>query len=349
MTSGCYRYLIIFHVALNISNIKICCKTLKFQLSNFFQQGNPDCLKHLTFLRTGVLDSIDKDEFDALIKEHGGRVVQSVSSKPLAKKSSLYSITAVFFSEKVNFVVVGEDAGPAKLEKAENLGIKTVSEDELFDLILKKSGKKPRYCKNDENEESNKKTEETIEKKEPKKIEKKDEKKVEKKKELDNLEMSPKKKSKPKESETGGKPKKVEDAPQKGKMGKTNSSDSGISSSSFYSKKDSFPKSFSSTSSSFKSSSSDASLKEEILADNNALAWTEKYKPTNMKGIIGQQGDQSNMKKLTNWLQNWHNNHCGQNRPKLARPSPWAKKDDGAYFKAALLSGPPGVGKKGNY
>lgn len=24
---------------------------------------------------------------------------------------------------------------------------------------------------------------------------------------------------------------------------------------------------------------------------------------------------------------------------------PWAKDDDGAYFKAALLSGPPGIGK----
>lgn len=249
-------------------------------------------------------------------------------------------------------MVVGEDAGPAKLEKAQNYGIKTVSEDELFDLILKKSGKAPRYCKADENgdahEESNKKAEEE---KEQKKIEKKDEKKVEKKKESDNLETSPKKKnklnfSKLKETETGEKTRKVEDAPQKDKMEKSNSRDSGISSSSFYSKKDFPQKSFSSTSSSFKSSSSDASLKDENLVDSNALAWTEKYKPTNMKGIIGQQGDQSNMKKLTNWLQNWHNNHCVQNRPKLARPSPWAKKDDGAYFKAALLSGPPGVGKK---
>lgn len=305
-------------------------------------------------MRTGVLDSIDKDEFDALIKEHGGRVVQSVSSKPLAKKLGCILLQLFFFfSEKVNYVVVGEDAGPAKLEKAENYGIKTLSEDELFDLILKKSGKNPRYCKHDENggthEESNKKGEKMIEKKEEKKIENKDEKKVEKQKV-----MSPKTKSKLnfsklQETKNGETPKKVEDAPQKGKMEKSNSTDSGISSSSFYSKKDVTTKSFSSVSSSFKSSSSNASLKEENLSDNNnALAWTEKYKPTNMKGIIGQQGDQSNMKKLTNWLQNWHKNHCGQNRPKLARPSPWAKKDDGAYFKAALLSGPPGVGKKEN-
>lgn len=43
------------------------------------------------------------------------------------------------------------------------------------------------------------------------------------------------------------------------------------------------------------------------------------------------------------WLKNWHTNHDG--KKKLAKPSPWAKNDDGAYFKAALLSGPPGIGK----
>lgn len=42
-------------------------------------------------------------------------------------------------------------------------------------------------------------------------------------------------------------------------------------------------------------------------------------------------------------MQNWHSNHDG--KKKLVKPSPWAKNDDGAYFKAALLSGPPGIGK----
>lgn len=47
--------------------------------------------------------------------------------------------------------------------------------------------------------------------------------------------------------------------------------------------------------------------------------------------------------RLIKWLQNWPKNNNG--KTKHARPNPWAKNDDGAAFKAALLSGPPGVGK----
>ena len=88
-------------------------------------------------------------------------------------------------------------------------------------------------------------------------------------------------------------------------------------------------------------------------------------------GIIGQQGDRSNAKKLLYWLQHWYENHSG--KKKLTKPSeydqqrnlivtinwfplhyfdffpsfegPWSTNDDGAYFKAALLSGPPGIGE----
>lgn len=47
--------------------------------------------------------------------------------------------------------------------------------------------------------------------------------------------------------------------------------------------------------------------------------------------------------RLMNWLSKWYTNHDG--KTKLTKPSPWAKNDDGAYFKAALLSGSPGVGQ----
>lgn len=43
------------------------------------------------------------------------------------------------------------------------------------------------------------------------------------------------------------------------------------------------------------------------------------------------------------WLTNWDKNQ--KNKAKLQRPNPWAKNDDGSFYKAALLSGPPGVGK----
>ncbi|XP_026288608.1 replication factor C subunit 1 [Frankliniella occidentalis] len=73
--------------------------------------------------------------------------------------------------------------------------------------------------------------------------------------------------------------------------------------------------------------------------------WVDKYKPTSVKQIIGQQGDNSNVKKLLRWLSSWHSNHGTGVNKKLVRPSPWAKDDNGAFFKAALLSGPPGIGK----
>lgn len=44
-------------------------------------QGTPNCLNGSCFLRTGVLDSLEGEDFNNLIKEHGGRVVQAVSSK----------------------------------------------------------------------------------------------------------------------------------------------------------------------------------------------------------------------------------------------------------------------------
>ncbi|KAK3923688.1 Replication factor C subunit 1 [Frankliniella fusca] len=70
--------------------------------------------------------------------------------------------------------------------------------------------------------------------------------------------------------------------------------------------------------------------------------WVDKYKPTSVKQIIGQQGESSNVRKLLRWLSSWHSNHGPGVNKKLVRPSPWAKDDNGAYFKAALLSGPPG-------
>ncbi|XP_034244815.1 replication factor C subunit 1 [Thrips palmi] len=73
--------------------------------------------------------------------------------------------------------------------------------------------------------------------------------------------------------------------------------------------------------------------------------WVDKYKPSSIKNIIGQQGDNSNVKKLIRWLSSWHSNHGPGVNKKHNRPAPWAKDDSGAFFKAALLSGPPGVGK----
>uniref|UniRef100_A0A8C2H0X5 Replication factor C subunit 1 n=1 Tax=Cyprinus carpio TaxID=7962 RepID=A0A8C2H0X5_CYPCA len=72
--------------------------------------------------------------------------------------------------------------------------------------------------------------------------------------------------------------------------------------------------------------------------DGSSLLWVDKYRPRSLKNLIGQQGDQSCANKLLRWLQNWHKHHS-------AKFGKFGSKDDGSGFKAALLSGPPGVGK----
>ncbi len=43
-------------------------------------------------------------------------------------------------SKKTSFVVIGENAGPSKIKKIEELGIATVNEDEFLELIRSRSG-----------------------------------------------------------------------------------------------------------------------------------------------------------------------------------------------------------------
>ena len=68
-------------------------------------------LKGLTIVITGTLPTLSREQAAALIEANGGRVSGSVS-------------------KKTRFVVVGADAG-SKLEKARQLGVETIDEDEL--------------------------------------------------------------------------------------------------------------------------------------------------------------------------------------------------------------------------
>ena len=68
--------------------------------------------------------------------------------------------------------------------------------------------------------------------------------------------------------------------------------------------------------------------------------WVNKYKPKSLKQVVGQQGDRSCVNKLLHWLKNWQRNI--DVKPNM---NPYAHNQDGAGFKAALLSGPPGIGK----
>jgi len=68
-----------------------------------------------TFVITGTLPTLKRDEAKELIEKAGGKVTNSVSSK-------------------TNYIVVGEDPG-SKLEKAQSLGIIQLSEAQLLELL----------------------------------------------------------------------------------------------------------------------------------------------------------------------------------------------------------------------
>jgi DNA ligase (NAD+) len=68
-----------------------------------------------TFVVTGTLPTLKRDEAKALIQGAGGKVTDSVS-------------------KKTNYLVVGAEAG-SKLEKAQSLGVECLSEEELLKLI----------------------------------------------------------------------------------------------------------------------------------------------------------------------------------------------------------------------
>ncbi|GAB1544673.1 NAD-dependent DNA ligase LigA [Scytonema sp. NUACC21] len=76
--------------------------------------GNPKfALK--TFVITGTLPTLKRDEAKALIQKAGGKVTDSVS-------------------KKTDYLVVGEDAG-SKLTKAQDLGITQLSEAQLLEML----------------------------------------------------------------------------------------------------------------------------------------------------------------------------------------------------------------------
>ena len=49
-------------------------------------------------------------------------------------------------------------------------------------------------------------------------------------------------------------------------------------------------------------------LTVKVILEEPSLLWVDKYQPWAVKQIIGQQGDESNMRKLMNWLRDWEKN-----------------------------------------
>ena len=67
-------------------------------------QGGDNCLEGLTFVVTGVLESLERDEVRSLVERYGGKV------------------TTAGPSGRTSYVVVGRDAGATKLAKVRGWG-----------------------------------------------------------------------------------------------------------------------------------------------------------------------------------------------------------------------------------
>ncbi|RAH79552.1 chromosome transmission fidelity factor [Aspergillus japonicus CBS 114.51] len=78
--------------------------------------GAENCLAGLSFVFTGLLDTLGREEGQTLVKKYGGKVTGAPSSK-------------------TSYVVLGADAGPKKLQTIRQHKIKTINEEGLFELI----------------------------------------------------------------------------------------------------------------------------------------------------------------------------------------------------------------------
>lgn len=89
---------------------------LKNQKKELASSGN---LTGLTFLFTGTMPTLKRSDAEAMVEEYGGQILSGVSTK-------------------LNYLVVGEDAG-SKLEKAKKINtVKIISEDEFLKMTSKK-------------------------------------------------------------------------------------------------------------------------------------------------------------------------------------------------------------------
>lgn len=73
-------------------------------------------LKGLSIVISGTFAKHSRDEYKAMIEQHGGKNSGSVSSK-------------------TDYILAGDNMGPAKLEKAAKLGVKIINEDEFLNMI----------------------------------------------------------------------------------------------------------------------------------------------------------------------------------------------------------------------
>jgi DNA ligase (NAD+) len=91
-------------------------KGLQFEVLQSEENVSGTKLSGLTFVISGVFNKYSRDELKDLIEKNGGKNVGSVSAK-------------------TNYLVAGENMGPAKLEKATQLGVNIISENDFINML----------------------------------------------------------------------------------------------------------------------------------------------------------------------------------------------------------------------
>ena len=89
---------------------------LRMSLSEEQLAGHTDRLKGLTIVISGVFQRHSRDEYKTLIEQHGGKNTGSISAK-------------------TSYLLAGDNMGPAKLQKAEKLGVKIINEQQCLEMI----------------------------------------------------------------------------------------------------------------------------------------------------------------------------------------------------------------------
>ncbi|OBA21977.1 DNA replication factor C, large subunit [Metschnikowia bicuspidata var. bicuspidata NRRL YB-4993] len=225
-------------------------------------EAAPNCLGGLTLVFTGVLPNLDRDASESVAKRYGARVTKSI-----LKKTSL--------------VVVGDEAGPAKVKKIRDLGIKAIDEAGFIELLARmpadggaSASAQAAKRKREEEEQAilaQARAEETAEREREAKRQKPEAKRAR------------------------------AQAPGGGGAAST-------------------------------AAPLPPAPRREV--PNSEKLWTVKYAPDSLAQICGNKGQ---VAKLRSWLLRWFDN---------ARKDFKAPGADGSgVFRAALISGPPGIGK----
>jgi DNA ligase (NAD+) len=89
---------------------------VQFEIIEKINPNATDKLSGKTFVVSGVFEKFSRDDLKKAIEDNGGKVGSSISAK-------------------TDYVVAGDNMGPAKLEKANKLNIPIISEDDFMKLI----------------------------------------------------------------------------------------------------------------------------------------------------------------------------------------------------------------------